>query len=76
MSTAISIAWKSIIVAIVVLAFKVLAAWLSDSVALYSDAVESIVNVVTAIAAFAAILYASRPPDENHPYGHEKAEYF
>jgi len=76
MSTAISIAWKSIIVAFIVLGFKVLAAWLSDSVALYSDAVESIVNVVTAIAAFAAILYASQPPDKNHPYGHEKAEYF
>ncbi len=76
MSTAISIAWKSIVVALVVLGFKVLAAWLSDSVALYSDAVESVVNVATAIAAFAAILIAARPPDSNHPYGHEKAEYF
>jgi len=76
MSTAISIAWKSIIIALVVLALKIVAAWLSDSVALYSDAVESIVNVFTAIAALAAILIAARPPDENHPYGHEKAEYF
>ncbi|MCP4936009.1 MAG: cation transporter, partial [bacterium] len=76
MSTAISIAWKSIVVALVVLGFKVIAAWLSDSVALYSDAVESVVNVATAIAAFAAILVAARPPDSNHPYGHEKAEYF
>jgi cation diffusion facilitator family transporter len=76
MFTAISIAWKSIIIALVVLALKVIAAWLSDSVALYSDAVESIVNVVTAIAAFTAILIAARPPDTNHPYGHEKAEYF
>ncbi len=76
MNTAISIAWKSIVVALIVLGFKIVAAWLSDSVALYSDAVESIVNVATAIAALAAIIYASRPPDENHPFGHEKAEYF
>jgi divalent metal cation (Fe/Co/Zn/Cd) transporter len=56
MSTAVSIAWKSIVIAIIVLGFKIVAAWLSDSVALYSDAVESIINVVTAIAAFAAII--------------------
>ena len=76
MSTAVSIAWKSIIIALIVLGLKIVAAWLSDSVALYSDAVESIVNVVTAIAALVAIVIAARPPDANHPYGHEKAEYF
>jgi len=76
MATAVSIAWKSIVVAFIVLGLKAAAAWLSDSVALYSDAIESVVNVVTAIAALGAILYASRPPDSNHPYGHEKAEYF
>jgi cation diffusion facilitator family transporter len=76
MSTAISLAWKSIVIALIVLGLKIVAAWLSDSVALYSDAVESIVNVVTAIAAFVAIWIAARPPDSNHPYGHEKAEYF
>lgn len=75
-SSAASIAKKSIAVAIVVLAFKVLAAWLSGSVALFSDAVESIVNVVTAIAAWIAVLYAARPADDKHTYGHEKAEYF
>ena len=75
-SPAASIAWKSIVVAIVVLALKALAAWLSGSVALFSDAVESIVNVATALAAWLAILYAARPADEDHPYGHEKAEYF
>lgn len=75
-SSAASIAVKSIAVAIVVLAFKALAAWLSGSVALFSDAVESIVNVVTALAAWVGILYAARPADEDHPYGHEKAEYF
>lgn len=62
--------------ALAVLALKSLAAWWSGSVALFSDAVESIVNVVTAVAAWGAILYANRPADESHPYGHEKAEYF
>ncbi len=58
------------------LALKAVAAWLSGSVALLSDAVESVVNVVTAVAALAAIRYAARPADEDHPYGHDKAEYF
>lgn len=71
-----SIAWKSIVVAIIVLGLKGLAAWWSQSAALYSDAVESIINVATAIAALVAIKIAAMPPDENHPYGHEKAEYF
>ena len=76
MTTAVSIAWKSILVALIVLGLKILAAMLSDSVALYSDAVESIINVVTALAALVAIIIAARPPDSDHPYGHEKAEYF
>lgn len=71
-----SIAWKSILVALVVLGLKSLAAWWSGSVALFSDAVESVVNVVTAFVAWIGILYAARPADEDHPYGHEKAEYF
>ena len=72
---AIRIAATSIFVAIAVLALKSLAAYWSGSVALLSDAIESIVNVVTAIAALAAISYAMRPADRNHPYGHEKVEY-
>jgi cation diffusion facilitator family transporter len=70
------IAAASIVVAIAVLALKAAAAWLSGSVALLSDAIESVVNVVTAVAALAAILYGRRPADDNHPYGHEKVEYF
>ncbi len=70
------IAAVSIVVAIAVLVLKAVAAWLSGSVALLSDAVESVVNVVTATAALAAVRYAARPADENHPYGHDKAEYF
>jgi cation diffusion facilitator family transporter len=70
------IALVSIGVALVVLGLKALAAWQSGSVALLSDAVESIVNVITAIAALAAVHYSARPADHDHPYGHEKAEYF
>ena len=76
MKHASTIAAANIAVALLVLALKGLAAYWSGSVALLSDAVESIVNVATALAAFAAIWYASRPADDDHPYGHEKAEYF
>ncbi len=75
-STAAQIAFVSIFVAIIVLGLKSLAAWQSGSVALLSDAIESIVNVVTAVAALAAIRYAAIPADDDHPYGHDKAEYF
>jgi cation diffusion facilitator family transporter len=68
-------AW-SIPVALVVMALK-FAAWrITDSVALYSDAVESIVNVVAACIALWAIRVSHLPADENHPFGHHKAEYF
>jgi cation diffusion facilitator family transporter len=70
------LALGSIAVGLVVLALK-LAAWrLTGSVALYSDALESIINVVTAIAAFMAIRISAQPADDGHPYGHNKAEYF
>ena len=46
------------------------------SVALFSDALESIVNVAAAIAALIAVYYAAQPADERHPYGHHKAEFF
>jgi cation diffusion facilitator family transporter len=65
----------SIAVGIVVLALKYLAYHLTGSVALLSDAIESIVNVATAIAALLAIRFAAVPADANHPYGHHKAEY-
>lgn len=65
----------SIVVGIVVLALKYLAWHLTGSVALLSDAIESIVNVATAIAALVAIRFAAQPADANHPYGHHKAEY-
>lgn len=66
----------SIVVSLVVLGLKYLAYALTGSVAFYSDAIESIINVVTAIAAFFAIRISLRPADADHPYGHSKAEYF
>jgi len=66
----------SIAVGGIVLALKYLAYLVTGSVALYSDALESIVNVVTAIAALLAVRTSAKPADANHPYGHHKAEYF
>ncbi len=54
---------------------KFLAFFLTGSVGLLSDAMESMVNVVAAFTAFAALTFAARPPDQSHPYGHEKAEF-
>ncbi|NEX45460.1 cation diffusion facilitator family transporter [Pseudotabrizicola algicola] len=76
MSPLMKIATGSIVVGIVVLALKTLAWWMTGSIALLSDALESMVNVATAIAALIAIRLASRPADANHPYGHHKAELF
>ncbi len=70
-----TLAVGSIAVGILVLALKYVAYYLTGSVALLSDAIESIVNVATAIAALIAIRFAAQPADANHPYGHHKAEY-
>lgn len=66
----------SLIVGVAVLGLKTLAWRMTGSVALLSDALESIVNVATATAALVAVQVASRPADANHPYGHHKAEFF
>lgn len=68
-------AW-SIVIALVVLALKTLAWWLTGSVALYSDALESIVNVVASCVALWAIRVSYTPADDDHQHGHHKAEYF
>lgn len=70
------IAWGSIAIAIAVLGLKYVAYILTGSVALYSDALESIVNVVTAIAALLAVRLSARPASQNLPYGYHKVEYF
>lgn len=69
------IAGTSLAISVAVLAIKYAAYLLTGSVALYSDALESIINVATALAVIVAIWIAAKPPDAEHPYGHHKAEY-
>jgi cation diffusion facilitator family transporter len=70
------IAAGSIALGLVVLGLKV-AAWLvTGSAALFSDAAETVVNVAAAVVAYIALRFAARPADANHPYGHDKAEFF
>jgi cation diffusion facilitator family transporter len=71
-----SYAALSIGAAVITIALKFGAYVLTDSVGLLSDALESIVNLVAAIAAFWALSYAVKPPDAKHTFGHSKAEYF
>lgn len=66
----------SIAAAILTIALKFGAYWLTGSVGLLSDALESGVNLVAALFAFWALSLAAKPPDEEHPFGHSKAEYF
>jgi cation diffusion facilitator family transporter len=75
MDKALKLAIGSIVVGILVLGLKYQAYRLTGSIALYSDALESTINVATAIAAFFAVRLSAAPPDANHPYGHHKAEY-
>ncbi len=72
----VTIAAFSLVVSVVVLALKLAAWWVTGSIALYSDALESIVNVVTAVVALGAVRLAQRPADAALPYGYHKAEYF
>ncbi|MBK6470799.1 MAG: cation transporter [Betaproteobacteria bacterium] len=66
----------SIAVALATIALKTGAWWVSASVSLLSDALESLVNLAGAMFALAMVTIAARPPDDDHPYGHHKAEYF
>ena len=69
-------AWLSIATAFATIALKSLAYWLTGSVGLLSDAIESLVNLVGAMMALAMLTVAARPPSEEHPFGFTKAEYF
>lgn len=62
--------------AVLTISLKVVAYWLTGSVGLLSDALESGVNLVAALLALIALTIAAQPPDEDHTYGHAKAEYF
>ncbi len=66
----------SVGVALATITLKTGAWWVSDSVSLLSDAMESLVNLAGAMFALMMVTIAARPPDEDHPYGHHKAEYF
>lgn len=69
-------AWISIGASIITIALKSGAYLLTNSVGFLSDAVESIVNLVAGVMALAMLTIAARPPDDEHTYGHSKAEYF
>ncbi len=71
-----AIAATSLLIGLIVLGLKLLAWYLTGSIALYSDALESIVNVVTAVVALIAVRLAQKPADATLPYGYHKAEYF
>ncbi len=75
MDKTIKLAAGSIAVGVTVLALKYAAYLLTGSVALYSDALESIVNVATAVTTFLAVRLSAVPPDAGHPFGHQKVEY-
>ena len=66
----------SVLVALITIGLKTMAWWLTDSVGLLSDAIESLVNLASAVFGLMMVTVAARPADEDHPYGHHKAEYF
>ena len=75
MDRTLRIAQASIAVGLAVLALKTAAWQVTGSAAFYSDALETVVNVAASAIAYAALRFAARPADDNHPYGHDKAEF-
>jgi len=69
-------AWLSIAAAIITIALKSAAYWFTGSVGLLSDALESLINLAAAIVALLTLRIAAQPADEDHAFGHDKAEYF
>ncbi|MDO9176825.1 MAG: cation diffusion facilitator family transporter [Agitococcus sp.] len=69
-------AWLSIAAAVVTLVLKTIAYWVTDSVGMLSDAMESTVNLAAALMALTMLTIAARPADDDHAFGHSKAEYF
>ena len=76
MSRTLKIALGSLGIGLLVFALKLVAYFLTGSIGLYSDAMESLVNVGAAIAVILALWLSGKPADANHPYGHTKAEFF
>jgi len=75
-SSLVNFAWLSVAAAVITIALKTIAYLLTDSVGLLSDALESLVNLTGALMALTMLTIAARPADEDHAYGHNKAEYF
>jgi cation diffusion facilitator family transporter len=69
-------AWLSIATAIATIGLKAWGYWLTNSVALFSDALESLINLVTAVLAAWMLWLSAQPPDKKHNFGHDKFEYF
>ncbi len=69
-------AWLSILAAILTIGLKASAYFYTGSVGLLSDALESVINLIAAIVALSIIKIAAQPPDDDHAFGHDKAEYF
>jgi len=69
-------AWLSIGAAVTTIALKAFAAWITGSVGLLSDAAESVVNLVAAVVALIVLKISIKPADDDHQFGHSKAEYF
>lgn len=76
MNRPVQLAAATLLVGLAVLGLKLVAYFLTGSIGLYSDALESLVNVGAAMAVIVATWVASKPADANHPFGHTKAEYF
>lgn len=68
--------WLSIAASVVTIGLKISAAYVTGSVGFFSDAIESVINLVAACVGLWALKLAARPADENHNFGHAKAEYF
>ncbi|MEO0347997.1 MAG: cation diffusion facilitator family transporter, partial [Pseudomonadota bacterium] len=68
-------AYISVLISVLCLIIKYYAYLATGSVAIYSDAIESIINIVTSVIALATIVISSKPADDDHHYGHQKAEY-
>ena len=66
----------ALVVGVIITGSKFAAYWITESAAILSDALESIINIVTSSFALASLTVSARPPDESHPYGHGKIEYF
>lgn len=70
------IVWISIVASILTISIKSAAYYITDSVGFMSDAMESFINLAAGIVAFRMLSISVRPPDKDHPFGHDKAEYF